>query len=332
MTDAGVLAEGGTLDVGTGVVRASLPPVPAGRAAAGDPARQDALLLRPGGRARRGGVAAHGRARVPDAAEAGHLALARARLDAGPAHQGEHQRGGPPPAPALRRKDSRGRGDERAGAEARPLRDGPRRLLPARVAAGPAAAPAAPRPRWRPATGSSALRGATAETKLSLSERVDTLEKPEEERAPLTRDVTLLRQRSQARRPAPAARERALRRPGLPGVPAGGGVSQQRDSACFAATGPTEESLARWWTPAGEQGEATVTRLAVPVPTSSVPLTPGLQDLTWNGGPGPPPGDARRAGARAALPAPGRLGRAGGRQGHGGGPVRARATRSRAAS
>ena len=38
--------------------------------------------------------------------------------------------------------------------------------------------------------------GATAETKLSLSERVDTLENPEEQRTPLSRNTALLRQRS----------------------------------------------------------------------------------------------------------------------------------------
>jgi hypothetical protein len=73
--------------------------------------------------------------------------------------------------------------------------------------------------------------------------------------------------------------------PAYPACRLDGGVAQQRDSSCFAATGPTEESLARWWTPAGERGDATVTRIAIPVPGSAMPLTPGLQDLTWSGGP-----------------------------------------------
>ena len=190
-----------------------------GRAAAGGPARQDALLLRAGGRARRGGVAAHGRARVPDAARAGHHALARARVDAGPAHQGEHRRGGAPPGLS-------GGGFRRARPRARRCRS----PAATRRAAASSACPRPSRARCSPCGPEASLEagdwvfgapGATGETKLALTERVDTLEDPEESRAPLSRSIPCCASAPSAG-PAPAARERALRRPGLPGVPAGG--------------------------------------------------------------------------------------------------------------
>src|SRR6185503_844968 len=52
-----------------------------------------------------------------------------------------------------------------------------------------------------------------------------------------------------------------------------------------AATGPTQQSLARWWTPEFSASDATVSRLSVPVPSSSIPLQPGLQNLSWAQGP-----------------------------------------------
>lgn len=125
----------------------------------------------------------------------------------------------------------------------------------------------------------------TGEGSLALTERVDTLATPQAERTALTRQVSLLRQRS---------RESALHLLRV-SVPFGdsshpacrleGGTSWEEDFACYAATGPTQSSLARWWTAADAAGEATVTRLALPVPTSSVALQPGLQEVSWPGGP-----------------------------------------------
>ena len=46
---------------------------------------------------------------------------------------------------------------------------------------------------------------------------------------------------------------------------------------CLAASGPTQHSLARWWTPALSASEATVTRLAVPVPSAAGSLHRGCR-------------------------------------------------------
>jgi hypothetical protein len=54
---------------------------------------------------------------------------------------------------------------------------------------------------------------------------------------------------------------------------------------CVAATGATQQSLARWWTPAFSASEATLTRISVPVPSASAALQPGLQNLVWSQGP-----------------------------------------------
>lgn len=127
--------------------------------------------------------------------------------------------------------------------------------------------------------------GTTGKAALSLTEKVDALSEPREERTRLEPWVALLRQHS----PQPSLHLLKVEVPfGEPAYPAcrlEGGVAQQRDFACFAATGAGQESLARWWTPARAPGEAVVTRFPVPVPSSTVPLTPGLQDVTWPGGP-----------------------------------------------
>jgi hypothetical protein len=283
VTEAGVLAEGGTLDVSTGVVRATLPPVPAealqeltlraktpfscaledergvvlGRRM---DVRECVALLKPGTTPWRVRVWTLGQpTKVSTSVATRPLRpLSGGRLPAGEAVSAQVDRPG---------RYETGRGVLCLPAS----RQGPLR-------------PCGPEASLEAGAWVFGAPGATAETKLSLSERVETLDDPQEERAPLARDVTLLRQRSR--------QALHLLRVGVPfGDPAypacrlEGGAAVQRDSQCFAATGPTEESLARWWTPASEKGEATLTRLAIPVPSSALPLTPGLQDLTWSGGP-----------------------------------------------
>ncbi|PTL76044.1 hypothetical protein [Vitiosangium sp. GDMCC 1.1324] len=284
VSDAGVLAEGGTLEVGTGVVRATLPPVPA-----------DALQQ----------VSLRAKAPFSCALEDERGAVVSRKMDVRECVMLLK----PGPSPWRVRVWTLGQPTKvSTGVAARPLRPSG-----GKIPAGEALSAQVPRPgRYEtgrgvyclPASQQGPLRpcgpeasleagdwvfgvpGATAETKLSLSERVDTLEKPLEERASLSRDVTLLRQRSKRDALHLLRVNVPFGDPAYPACRLDGGVSQQRSSACFAATGPTEESLARWWTPGEGKGEATLERLAIPVPTSSVPLTPGLQDLTWSGGPG----------------------------------------------
>jgi hypothetical protein len=285
VSDAGVLAEGGKLDVSTGVMRATLPPVPA-------ESLQEISL----------------RAKAPFscALEDERGAVVSRRMDVRECVMLLK----PGTSPWRVRVWTLGQPTQVSTRVAtRPLRP----LSGERIPAGEAVSVQIPRPgRYVTGTGVSCryasqqgplwscgpeasleagawvfgAPGATGETKLALSERVDTLEAPREERVPLAQNLTLLRQRSGQ----PALHLLRVSVPfGDPAYPAcrlEGGVAQQRESTCFAATGPTEESLARWWTPASEKGEATLTRLAVPIPTSSMPLTPGPQDLTWSGGPG----------------------------------------------
>jgi hypothetical protein len=120
---------------------------------------------------------------------------------------------------------------------------------------------------------------------LDLLERVDALEAPREERAVLQREVALLRQRSPEAALHLVRVEVPFGEPSTPACRLEGGVAQQREFACVAATGPVRESLARWWTGAAVSGEATVTRFAVPVPKAVVSVGPGLQEVTWTGGP-----------------------------------------------
>ncbi|MGZ3461006.1 MAG: hypothetical protein ACXU86_21165, partial [Archangium sp.] len=273
VTDAGVLAEGGTLDVSTGVVRASLPPVPADalqqvtlRSKSGPfscaledergavvsrwmDVRECLVLLKPG--------PSTWRVRVWTLGQPTKVSTSVAARPPHSAHIAQP-----------------GRYDTGRGVQCLPAsQQGPLR-------------PCGPEASLEAGDWVFGAPGATAETKLSLSERMDTLEDPEEDRVALTREVALLRQRSKRDALHLMSVSVPFGDPAYPACRLDGGVSQQRSSTCFAATGPTEESLARWWTPAAEKGEAVVTRLAVPVPSSAVPLTPGLQDLTWSGGPG----------------------------------------------
>ncbi|WP_309892118.1 hypothetical protein [Archangium sp.] len=283
VTEAGVLAEGGTLDVSTGVVRATLPPVPAESLQevtlrAKSPfscaledergavlgrrmdVRECVTVLKPGTTPWRVRVWTLGQPTKVSTSVAARPIRARAG-------------GGIPKGEAVSAQVERpGRYETGRGVLCLPAsQQGPLR-------------PCGPEASLEAGAWVFGVPGATAETKLALTERVDTLEKPEEARVSLSREVTLLRQRSKQ-----ALHLLRVSVPfGDPAYPAcrlDGGSAVQRESTCFAATGPTEESLARWWTPASGKGEAALTRLAIPVPTSAVPLTPGLQDLTWNGGP-----------------------------------------------
>jgi hypothetical protein len=123
------------------------------------------------------------------------------------------------------------------------------------------------------------------ESSLKLSEVVDAIDGPKTERVRLTRNVSLLRQSTRA----PALHLlKATVQVGDRSNPACGllgGAARQDDFMCVAATGATQQSLARWWTPAFSASEATLTRIAVPVPSGSVALQPGLQNLVWSQGP-----------------------------------------------
>ncbi|OJT19980.1 hypothetical protein BO221_32785 [Archangium sp. Cb G35] len=284
VSDAGVLAEGGTLDVGTGVVRATLPPVPADTlqqvvlkaksafscaledergavVSRGMDVRECRLLLKPGTSPWRVRVWTLGQpTKVSTSVAARPLRpFSGGRIPAGEATSAQL------PKP--------GRYETGNGVYCLPASwQGPLN-------------PCGPEASLEAGDWVFGVPGATAETKLTLSERVATLEDPEEQRAPLSRDTSLLRQRSKREALHLLRVSVPFGDPAYPACRLDGGVSQQRGSACYAATGPTSESLARWWTPVAEKGEAAVQRLSFPVPTSAVPLTPGLQDLTWNGGP-----------------------------------------------
>ncbi|MDY7233217.1 hypothetical protein [Hyalangium rubrum] len=123
------------------------------------------------------------------------------------------------------------------------------------------------------------------ETSLKLAEVVDAIDSPKTERLRLTRDISLLRQ---------STRESSLHLfqasvqvgdRSNPACSLVGGTARQDDFMCVAATGPTQQSLARWWTPAFSPSDASVSRLSVPVPSVSTPLQPGLQNLAWSQGP-----------------------------------------------
>ncbi len=122
------------------------------------------------------------------------------------------------------------------------------------------------------------------EASLKLNEVVDALDGPKTERVRLTRSVSLLRQstRSPALHLFKATVQVGDR--SNPACALVGGTARQDDFMCVAATGPTEHSLARWWTPALSATEASVTRLAVPVPSAAGSLQPGLQNLVWSQG------------------------------------------------
>ncbi|MCY1075969.1 hypothetical protein [Archangium lansingense] len=285
VSDAGVLAEGGTLEVGNGVVRAALPPVPAETlqqvvlraksafscaledergavVSRGMDVRECQVLLNPGTSSWRVRVWTLGQpTKVSTSVAARPLRpFSGGRIPAGEATSAQVSRPG--------------RYETGSGVYCLPAsKQGPLR-------------PCGPEASLEAGDWVFGVPGATAETKFLLSERVATLEKPEEQRASLSRDTALLRQRSKQQALHLMRVSVPFGDSAYPACRLDGGVAQQRRSACFAATGPTEESLARWWTPVGEKGEAVVQRLSFPVPTSSVPLAPGLQDLTWSGGPG----------------------------------------------
>jgi hypothetical protein len=123
------------------------------------------------------------------------------------------------------------------------------------------------------------------ETSLKLSEVVDAIDSPKTERARLTREVSLLRQSTKASALHLFKASVQVGDRSNPACALVGGTARQDDFMCVAATGPTQQSLARWWTPAFSPSEASLTRLAVPVPSLVASLQPGLQNLVWTQGP-----------------------------------------------
>jgi hypothetical protein len=130
------------------------------------------------------------------------------------------------------------------------------------------------------------LSGAGTEAaSLKLSEVVDEIDSPKTGRLRLTRDVSLLRQSTRSAALHLFKAEVQIGDRSNPACALVGGTARQEDFMCAAATGPTQQSLARWWTPAFSASDATISRFSVPVPPASVPLQPGLQNLSWAQGP-----------------------------------------------
>jgi hypothetical protein len=122
------------------------------------------------------------------------------------------------------------------------------------------------------------------EASLKLDEVVDALDGPKTERVHLTRDASLLRQST---RTASLHLLKASVQVGdrtNPACTLVGGAARQDDFVCVAATGPTQQSLARWWTPSPTASDAALTRLSVPVASTAGALQPGLQNFVWTQG------------------------------------------------
>lgn len=292
VTDAGTLASGRTLDVGAAVVRAALPSVPAD-------ALQEVALRAPEPFScaledARGAVVS----RQVDVRECAMLL----RPGTSPWKLRVWTVGKPTRVSTLvasrsLRPLSGGRIREGQGASAQVAR-------PGRYVTGPGlyCLPESQHGLLRPCGPEASLEagawvfgalGAKGDSALALSERMDTLEAPREESVRLERGATLLRQRSSEASLHLLRVEVPFGEPSYPACRIDGGTARQRDFSCFAASGPTRESLARWWTPTAAPGEATVTRLSLPLPSSSVALVPGVQEVRWPGGPS----------VRLALPA-----------------------------
>ncbi|HYI01062.1 hypothetical protein [Hyalangium sp.] len=123
------------------------------------------------------------------------------------------------------------------------------------------------------------------EASLKLSEVIDAIDNPKTERARLTRNVSLLRQSTRAPSLHLFKASVQVGDRSNPACALVGGTARQDDFMCVAATGPTQQSLARWWTPALSASEAALTRLSVPVPSVAASLQPGLQNVVWSQGP-----------------------------------------------
>lgn len=119
---------------------------------------------------------------------------------------------------------------------------------------------------------------------LALTEVVDRLNPSATHREALSAQHTLLRQTSSS----PSLHLLTVSvQPGDRGGPAcrlHDGVAQQSDFNCFAATGVTTSSVARWWTAGTPTGEATVLRTRVPMPAASTALAMGVFNLAWTTG------------------------------------------------
>jgi len=74
--------------------------------------------------------------------------------------------------------------------------------------------------------------------------------------------------------------------PGEPWPPAcrlEGGVARAEGAACFAASGPREETLAALWLDSASPRPALLARRAVPAAVEAEPLAPGDRRLVWSG-------------------------------------------------
>ncbi len=126
--------------------------------------------------------------------------------------------------------------------------------------------------------------GPEREPDLDMDELVAELERPMTEAFKLSEKHRWQQQRSED----PALHLLALRVPhGEQAAPAcriDAGVHLQREGACFAASGPADRVLGRWWLAgAPELRPAELTRLAAPAPKTAKPLRVGLSRLVWKG-------------------------------------------------
>ncbi|MFL5350214.1 MAG: hypothetical protein ACJ8AT_36020, partial [Hyalangium sp.] len=282
VTDAGVLADKATLKLDAGVQRATLPPqgdtvvqevalrskTPISCALEDDKGavvtrqldtRECMLLVRPGG--------ATWRVRVWTLASSAQVSTALVTHTVAPSSGG----GLAPTVAALTKVPQAGRYQTGAGLYCLPAgRKGPLASCSGEVSLE---------------AGDWIFSGAGGqEASLKLNEVVDALDGPKTERVRLTRDVALLRQSTRSPELHLFKATVQVGERSNPACELVGGTARQDDFMCVAATGPTQHSLARWWTPALSAAEATVTRLAVPVPSAAGSLQPGLQNLVWSQG------------------------------------------------
>ncbi|MFL5321555.1 MAG: hypothetical protein ACJ790_17970, partial [Myxococcaceae bacterium] len=124
-----------------------------------------------------------------------------------------------------------------------------------------------------------------SDSSFELKEIVDSLDTEKSDKVMLSREPALLRQTSGATSLHLLKATVQVGDRTAPACKIDQGVAQQSEYACYASSGATQSSLARWWTASPLSGEASVTRVAVQVPSTSSPLTPGLQNISWSSGP-----------------------------------------------
>ena len=125
--------------------------------------------------------------------------------------------------------------------------------------------------------------GPNAEAKVPLDERVAELAQPLRQERTLTRTPFIQRGRSGANTLHLLGVTVPHGERSSPACELAGGAREQRDASCFAAAGPTSESVASLWTASEGAVQAETYRLAVPLPSASTPLARGPQTLSWTG-------------------------------------------------